>query len=61
MGLPTDGSAWIGDCPDHVLRGGSWNNYSVHLRSASRVGNTADYQFEDIGFRVGRTLITLKL
>ena len=39
-GAPADGSAWLeanaGDCNERVRRGGSWSNFPVTLRSASR-------------------------
>jgi formylglycine-generating enzyme required for sulfatase activity len=54
---PTDGSAWItGDCGRRVVRGGSWFNYPVALRSAFRYGHVTDYRLSFLGFRVGRTL-----
>ncbi len=58
-GAPTDGSAWTaGDCSGRVLRGGSWNDDPQNLRSASRVRNSADFRYDDIGYRVARTLLT---
>jgi formylglycine-generating enzyme required for sulfatase activity len=56
-GAPSDGEAWTtGNCGRRVVRGGSWSDYPVFLRSASRIWCTADYRFYDLGFRVGRTL-----
>jgi formylglycine-generating enzyme required for sulfatase activity len=56
-GAPTDGAAWTsGDCNLRVLRGGSWGSYPRVLRSAYRLGLTADNRSNGIGFRVGRTL-----
>jgi formylglycine-generating enzyme required for sulfatase activity len=59
-GAPADGSAWItgGDCGNRILRGGSWNNTPDYLRSANRVGYPAVSRNYDIGFRLGRTLLT---
>jgi formylglycine-generating enzyme required for sulfatase activity len=58
-GAPTDGSAWTsGDCSSRVLRGGSWGYLPQYLRSASRNWDTTDAQNGNVGFRVGRTLIT---
>jgi formylglycine-generating enzyme required for sulfatase activity len=58
-GAPTDGSAWTsGDCSNRVVRGGSWDNLPRVLRSAGRVGITSGDRDVDLGFRVGRTLVT---
>jgi len=49
-GAPTDGSAWLsGSEQKHrVLRGGSWDNVALYLRSAHRSGSTPNGP----GFRV---------
>jgi formylglycine-generating enzyme required for sulfatase activity len=58
-GAPTDGSAWTGgNCSNRVVRGGSWDNLPRVLRSAGRVGITSGDRDVDLGFRVGRTLVT---
>ena len=59
-GAPPDGSPWItgGDCSNRVLRGGSWDNIPLILRSANRNGYPAGDRSSGIGFRVGRTLLT---
>jgi formylglycine-generating enzyme required for sulfatase activity len=36
----------------HVLRGGSWDYYPRHCRSANRIRNYADYGFNVNGFRL---------
>ncbi len=37
-GAPLDGSAWTEpNCGKHVIRGGSWHNLPVFMRSAARV------------------------
>ncbi|MFM6872775.1 MAG: formylglycine-generating enzyme family protein [Dolichospermum sp.] len=52
-GAPTDGSAWTGLSSDKkVLRGGSWYNFSDFCRSACRICNAADFDDDNIGFRV---------
>ena len=58
-GAPADGSAWIagGDCTTVILRGGSWNGTPVYLRSANRGGGTTGTRGNNLGFRVGRTLL----
>jgi formylglycine-generating enzyme required for sulfatase activity len=54
---PADGSAVrSGDCSQRVIRGGSWFDIPVVLRSASREGTSAVLRDGNIGFRVGRML-----
>ena len=53
---PTDGSAWLQDnCVGRVMRGGSWEDSDVELRSAARTG---EYKYNSSyadGIRVART------
>jgi formylglycine-generating enzyme required for sulfatase activity len=61
VGAPSDGSAWTtGDCSKHVIRGGSWNNVPIFIRSASRNGAADDggeYDYSSLsGFRLARDL-----
>jgi formylglycine-generating enzyme required for sulfatase activity len=57
-GAPTDGSAWTsGDCSNRVARGGSWGN-RLDVRSALRLRLSSVYRNDNLGFRVGRTLVT---
>jgi formylglycine-generating enzyme required for sulfatase activity len=58
---PDDGSAWKDEsCDKHVIRGGSWSNLPVFVRSAARSGsgrNSGDYDYSSLtGFRVARDL-----
>jgi formylglycine-generating enzyme required for sulfatase activity len=54
---PGDGRARpTGDCMRRVVRGGSWNNYPMFLRSAWREGWLAGIRNSFMGFRVARTL-----
>ena len=64
-GAPVDGSAWkTGDCSRHALRGGSWDNVPLFVRSASRNGAAnddddvhAEHDYSSLaGFRVARDL-----
>ena len=56
-GAPNDGSAWeSGECGVRVLRGGSWYDEPRNLRSAYRIGNFTGNRFNNVGFRVARTL-----
>jgi formylglycine-generating enzyme required for sulfatase activity len=58
-GAPSDGSVWMsGDCGRRVVRGASWLDYPRILRSALRGWNAADIRYGNLGFRVGRTLLT---
>jgi len=58
---PDNGGAWVEKgCTKHVIRGGSWNNLPVLVRSASRSFSTSDggdYDYSSLsGFRVARDL-----
>jgi formylglycine-generating enzyme required for sulfatase activity len=56
-GAPSDGSAWTsGDCGRRVVRGGSWLNIPLSLRSAFRFRLTARDRGFNYGLRIGRTL-----
>jgi hypothetical protein len=56
---PTNGSVWVGgDCSLRIVRGGSWDGSPGNVRSAFRVGGVANTRDGNLGFRVGRTLIT---
>lgn len=56
-GAPTDGSAWTsGNCNSHMVRGGSWNDTPVQLRSAVRNSFSTVTRIVTVGFRVARTL-----
>jgi formylglycine-generating enzyme required for sulfatase activity len=55
-GQPVDGSAFVsGSCGSRVLRGGSWDNAPMNLRSANRFGNTPVPRNFLNGFRVSRS------
>ena len=61
LGAPGDGTARrTGDCSKRVLRGGSWSNLPVFVRSAARVAGEASRQdFDnstDAGFRIARSI-----
>lgn len=51
---PTDGTAWIenGDRDRRVMRGGSWNDNASNCRSALRNRFSADFRYNNIGFRL---------
>ena len=53
-GAPTDGSAWLTEDKGsrRVLRGGSWDYYPRHCRSAYRDNNNPGNRYGNIGFRV---------
>jgi formylglycine-generating enzyme required for sulfatase activity len=60
-GAPADGRPWTEhDCVKHVVRGGSWDNVPVFVRSAARSGSIPDgseYDYSSLsGFRVARDL-----
>jgi formylglycine-generating enzyme required for sulfatase activity len=61
VGAPADGRPWLsGDCRKRVMRGGSWSNVPVFVRSATRSRGDAggkDFDYSSYaGFRVARTL-----
>ncbi|MDD2913791.1 MAG: formylglycine-generating enzyme family protein [Gallionella sp.] len=55
-GAPADGSAWLGDGVERMLRGGSWNFEAPFVRAAFRIGARAEFRSSSFGFRVARTL-----
>jgi formylglycine-generating enzyme required for sulfatase activity len=57
-GAPTDGNAWLegGFTNQYVLRGGSWEDRSESLRSATRTVDAGGVVKKVIGFRLARTL-----
>ena len=62
VGAPNNARPWTtdGDCTKHVIRGGSWDNTPIFVRSAERTASTADGGELDYsslaGFRVARDL-----
>jgi formylglycine-generating enzyme required for sulfatase activity len=58
-GAPVDGAAWTtGGCGFRVVRGGSWGSDPQYLRATNRLRNPTVNQFNYVGFRAGRTLLT---
>jgi formylglycine-generating enzyme required for sulfatase activity len=54
---PTDGSPWLeGNCNGRVVRGGSWEDSQVELRSAARTGGSKEDRFYTDGLRIARGL-----
>jgi formylglycine-generating enzyme required for sulfatase activity len=54
---PLDGSVWrAGDVSLRVLRGGSWGSKPPNVRSAVRNSVQPGSRYDDVGFRVARTL-----
>jgi formylglycine-generating enzyme required for sulfatase activity len=62
VGAPADGRAWKESfCIRRVIRGGSWNNVPIFIRSAARAGaqesGAAEYDYSTLtGFRLARDL-----
>lgn len=59
-GVRLDGKAWKeengGDCGRRVLRGGSWSDGPVYLRSSARIRGSAGGRNDFIGFRLAQDL-----
>ena len=60
-GAPPDGTPWTaGDCSRRVVRGGSWSNLPVFVRSATRSKALIDGSDHDtsgyVGFRVAKSI-----
>jgi formylglycine-generating enzyme required for sulfatase activity len=56
-GIPADGQAWTSvDCQQRAVRGGSWSATARMLRVAVRGKAPANLRYDDVGFRVQRTL-----
>jgi formylglycine-generating enzyme required for sulfatase activity len=56
-GAPNDGSAWTsGDCSLRVLRGGSFGDKAIAVRSSARFRYDEDVRYYANGFRVARDL-----
>jgi formylglycine-generating enzyme required for sulfatase activity len=54
---PSDGQPSISaNCQRHTVRGGSWSAPARMLRVAARGGAPANSRFDDVGFRVVRTM-----
>ena len=51
-GAPADGSAWMSDNDNRLLRGGSWCNIPWSCRSADRHWFARDFGDHGVGFRV---------
>jgi len=55
--IPADGQTRTGgDCRQRMVRGGAWSTPARMLRSAVRAKAPAGSRFDDVGFRVARTL-----
>ena len=55
-GAPSDGSASSGDCSLRVLRGGSFRDKAIAIRSSARFRYHEDVRYYANGFRVARDL-----
>ncbi len=54
-GAPDNGRAWTaGECAQRVIRGGSWESRSAHLRSSYRARREPHTEDWTIGFRLAR-------
>ncbi len=55
---PDDGSAWIEEQrgANRVFRGGSWGNPTGYCRSAFRYYFEPDHRYDNLGFRLARSV-----
>jgi len=54
-GAPADGRAWVEpSCDRHVLRGGSWLNIPIMIRTRVRDAAASDVRLFNVGFRLAR-------
>jgi formylglycine-generating enzyme required for sulfatase activity len=54
---PTDGSAGkCRKCSSRINRGGSWDNFPISCRSASRTDDEADFRAKTLGLRIMKVL-----
>jgi formylglycine-generating enzyme required for sulfatase activity len=56
-GAPNDGTAWLGDNTQHVLRGGSWNLIPELVRATVRSAGAPVLKDYYYGFRLVRSLL----
>lgn len=55
---PANGAAWqAGNCTQHIIRGGAWNDRPRGVRLAYRAKAHADVRGAGIGFRIARALV----
>ena len=50
--IPADGTPFIGDSYDRVLRGGCHHNWDIHCTVSKRYSITAEFKDECVGFRL---------
>ena len=55
-GAPRDGSAWIGDSQNRVLRGGSWFSEAKDMHATRRFSFDNMGSSNNVGFRVARMI-----
>lgn len=53
-GAPTNGSSREGENPNRVIRGGGYDSFNIHCRSASRGNKPPDEKYYKLGFRLVR-------
>jgi len=50
--IPTDGTPFVGDGPERILRGGCHHNWAIHCAATKRYGIVAEHRDECVGFRL---------
>ncbi|HSF11177.1 MAG TPA: SUMF1/EgtB/PvdO family nonheme iron enzyme [Nitrospirales bacterium] len=60
QGAPTNGAPWLeadgGDCGRRVIRGGSWDDVPVNLRTSFRIGGPTVSRYNFVGFRLAQDI-----
>ena len=55
--IPSDGTPFVGDGSDRILRGGCHHNWAIHCTASKRYEIDAGHRDECIGFRLALSLV----
>lgn len=54
--IPKDGTPYLGECSERVLRGGCHHNWAIHCTVSKRYGIVPEAKDECIGFRIAASI-----